>query len=981
MSRTHKLKRLYKVGLTAIVISSFDDEALDKEDTSKQGRIDETYADKDIALVSTHDTQDNIVQDEGIEDVGEEEVVKVVTTAKMIVDDAQVNTAIADVPVSATETIVTIAPTISTESTKTNVEKRRKFFTAKRTEETRNRPPTKAQQRSLMCIYLKNIDGWKTRALKNKSFAEIQELFDKVMKRINNFVDFRTELVEKSTKKAQSEITQEESSKRAGDELEQERSKKQKVEDDKESEELKKCLEIIPGDGDDVTIDATPLSTNKMLKNFDREDLEVLWRLVKDRFVKTMPVDHMDSFLMNNLKTMFEHHVKDNVWKNQQGLAKLVLLVKFLPTKAQQRSLMCIYLRNMDGWKTRALKNKSFAEIQELFDKVIKRINNFVDFKTELVEKSTKKAQSEITQEESSKRARDELEQERSKKQKVEDDKESEELKKCLEIIPDDGDDVTIDATPYLPMDHIDSFLMHNLKTMFEHHVKDNVWKNQQGLAKVKNWKLFDSYGVHCVTIQNIIYYLLVEKMYPLTHHTMNQTFNNVKLKVDYECEMAYELLSQERGVSKISYKKGSEKVVADALTRVPNNDEEMMKMVKQWVMKCVVYQKQKRDLSAYPCLIQPLPISVTRWSEISMDFIEGLLKSQGNSVILVVVDRDKVFPSHFWKSLFEVLKVQLRMSTAYHPQTDGQFEVKPPIHFPYLARESSVEVVDRSMLAREQVLNMLKFYLKRAQDRMVSLAYRNRIDRSFEVGTWVFLKLQPRRQVTVRQGNHVCETTTTQNTTGSVQVEETLVRIINGHAGVAQVEEKPVRIIPGPAVLEDVGEDEGFKGGSWVSAVEYVNANGGGIVNGCLGDIENYIKNGKLEQVVVIIKSCTSNAIGDLTVILKDLSSTIHGTIHHKVIDRGGGNEKDITVRSALMLANVYDSIPGNGSGVGGSGMLMEEEEIVKLMEEEEMADLELRVCWNDTHQEMADEEALNLALDEEARQAQADQEQLEKC
>ncbi|GKC56378.1 hypothetical protein Tco_1083976 [Tanacetum coccineum] len=37
-------------------------------------------------------------------------------------------------------------------------------------------------------------------------------------------------------------------------------SKKQKLEEDKESEELKKCFEIVPNDGDDVTIDATPLS-------------------------------------------------------------------------------------------------------------------------------------------------------------------------------------------------------------------------------------------------------------------------------------------------------------------------------------------------------------------------------------------------------------------------------------------------------------------------------------------------------------------------------------------------------------------------------------------------------------------------------------------------------------------------------------------------------------------------------------------------
>nr|GFA47501.1 hypothetical protein [Tanacetum cinerariifolium] len=58
-----------------------------------------------------------------------------------------------------------------------------------------------------------------------------------------------------------------------------------------------------------------------------------------------------------------------------------------------------------------------------------------------------------------------------------------------------------------------------------------------------------------------------------------------------------------------------------------------------------------------------------------------------------------------------------------------------------------------------------------------------------------------------------------------------------------------------------------------------------------------------------------------------------------------------------------------------------LSEEEIVKLIEEDEMADFELQDCGNATHQEMADEEALNLALEEEARQAWANQEWLEKC
>ncbi|GKE96348.1 GPCR kinase [Tanacetum coccineum] len=72
--------------------------------------------------------------------------------------------------------------------------------------------------------------------------------------------------------------------------------------------------------------------------------------------------------------------------------------------------------------------------------------------------------------------------------------------------------------------------------------------------------------------------------------------------------------------------------------------------------------------------------------------------------------------------------------------------------------------------------------------------------------------------------------------------------------------------------VVEDVGEDEDFKRGSWVSATDYVNGNGG-IVSGCLGDIKNFLNNEKLDQVVAIIKSCSPNVIGDLTVTMKDLS------------------------------------------------------------------------------------------------------------
>ncbi|GKA30417.1 hypothetical protein Tco_0716722 [Tanacetum coccineum] len=142
----------------------------------------------------------------------------------------------------------------------------------------------------------------------------------------------------------------------------------------------------------------------------------------------------------------------------------------------------------------------------------------------------------------------------------------------------------------------------------------------------------------------------------------------------------------------------------------------------------------------------------------------------------------------------------------------------------------------------------------------------------------------------------------------------------------------KPIRIIPGPAgivqmaklrklvdtreggeesvmstqeyirkVIEDVGEDDDFTRAPWLSAIDYVNVDGG-IVTGCFGDVKKFLKNGKLEQIVAVIKSCTPNALGDLTVTLKDLSGTISGTIHYKVLTEERF-AKAFTVGSAFEL------------------------------------------------------------------------------
>lgn len=140
-------------------------------------------------------------------------------------------------------------------------------------------------------------------------------------------------------------------------------------------------------------------------------------------------------------------------------------------------------------------------------------------------------------------------------------------------------------------------------------------------------------------------------------------------------------------------------------------------KDVYKYVSECDVCQRFKGENVHSPGLLQPLPIPERIWTNISMDFIEGLPKSQGQTTIYVVVDiltkyahfmtlvhpysakdvaqlfmdnvfklhgmpativsdRDAIFTSNLWQELFKLQGCQLHLSTTYHPQTDGQTEI-----------------------------------------------------------------------------------------------------------------------------------------------------------------------------------------------------------------------------------------------------------------------------------------------------------------
>ncbi|GKE92580.1 hypothetical protein Tco_1573675, partial [Tanacetum coccineum] len=217
-SRTHKLKRLYKVGLSRRVESSNEASLGDQEDASKQGRkIDDIDAHTGITLVDEtqgrHDDDlmfdTSVLNDEEVfarQDIAENTTAATITTVELTLDkgkgimveeplkmkkkdqisfEEQEAIRLQDEFDKEIETDYEMAQRLHVEEQEelTIKEKsklfvqlfkaRKKHFAAKRAEEKRNRPPTKAQQRSIMCTYLKNMAGWKPKDLKNKSFANI----------------------------------------------------------------------------------------------------------------------------------------------------------------------------------------------------------------------------------------------------------------------------------------------------------------------------------------------------------------------------------------------------------------------------------------------------------------------------------------------------------------------------------------------------------------------------------------------------------------------------------------------------------------------------------------------------------------------------------------------------------------------------------------------------------------------------------------
>nr|GEX42746.1 hypothetical protein [Tanacetum cinerariifolium] len=206
----------------------------------------------------------------------------------------------------------------------------------------KRKPQTEAQARKNMMIYLKNVAGFKMYYFKGMSYDDIRLIFEAKFNSNVAFLLKTKEEIEEDKNRALQKLNETPAERAA---------KRRKLDED--VEELRRHLQIVPNE-DDVYTEANPISrkvpvvdyqiiqmNNKpyykiiraddthqlyisflnLLRNFDREDLEALWSLVKEIFSTTKPKNFFDDFLLVTLGAMFETlDVHAQIWKNQRSL-------------------------------------------------------------------------------------------------------------------------------------------------------------------------------------------------------------------------------------------------------------------------------------------------------------------------------------------------------------------------------------------------------------------------------------------------------------------------------------------------------------------------------------------------------------------------------------------------------------------------------------------------------------------------------------
>nr|GEX62455.1 xylulose kinase-1 [Tanacetum cinerariifolium] len=325
--KVSKLRRLKRVG-TAQRVGTSEDTITD--DISKQGSIiscmvvdeDVTLKDVDVVAKDVEDVEKTVDIEESVDVQGrqiesqaqiyqidlehadkvlsmqDDKLDATITAADTPITDVALTAApsaarrrkgvvIRDPEETATPSIIINSEAKSKDKGKGILRKEKKDNAMMRYQALKRKPQTKAQARKNMMIYLRNMAGFKMDYFKGIKYDDIYPIFKKYFNSNVAFLGKTKDQMEEEDNKALKRTSKSQAKKAA---------MKQNL--DEEVADLKRHLQIVPNNEDDVYTKATPLAR--------KGRLEVLWQLVKERFASSKPKNFLDDFLLTTLTYMFE---------------------------------------------------------------------------------------------------------------------------------------------------------------------------------------------------------------------------------------------------------------------------------------------------------------------------------------------------------------------------------------------------------------------------------------------------------------------------------------------------------------------------------------------------------------------------------------------------------------------------------------------------------------------------------------------------
>nr|GEU87865.1 hypothetical protein [Tanacetum cinerariifolium] len=470
----------------------------------------------------------------------------------------------------------------------------------------KKRPQTKAQARQNMMMYLKNIVGFTLDYFKGMSYDDIRPIF--VAKFNANMVFLRKskEHIEEEESRAIAIINKTPAQKVA--------KRRKLIEEAKEAESIKQHLQIVPDEDDDVFTEATPLARKVPIVDYQEDKTEPAEvQEVVDVVTTTKLITEVVTAASETVTTASANIttveaqvpgattatltaapvrvaaapsrkrkgvvirvpeeesttstiIPAETKSKDKGKGILVKEPKLLKKKQQikqdeqyARELHAELNKDID-WdeaidhvKRKAkedpaldyFKGMSYDDIRLFFEAKFNSNMAFLLKTKEQIKEDENRALQKINKT---------LAERAAKRRKL--DEEVEDLKRHLQMVPNEDDDVYTEATPLArkerfstakPKNFSDDFLLTTLRAMFEKpEAHAQIWKNQRsvhGQAKVKSWKLLESCGVQIITFTTTQLILLMERRYPLSRFTLDLMLNVVRLQVEEESEVSLELL------------------------------------------------------------------------------------------------------------------------------------------------------------------------------------------------------------------------------------------------------------------------------------------------------------------------------------------------------------------------------------------------------------------------------------------------------